>query len=132
MRYSSLLAIGFVFALPAPMTSAAEISPAGVSDTIFASGFDEHLLTIDNYLSWCSVSVNGAAFTANPPPTPFEPGTVVNLFAKPVSGTFIWGYWSFTDVPGHDTSQNTTVMMTSDRTVSVCCPFTNGEGCPAD
>lgn len=132
MRRNALLAIGLAFALPAPTTSAIETSPTGGSDTIFVYGFEDYVLTIDNYLAWCSVSVNNAAATANPPPTPFTPGTVVPLFGQPVSATFIWGYWRFTDVPGHDINQNTTVTMTSDRTVFVCCPFTNGTGCPAD
>jgi len=133
MRHYALLAIGLAFAQSPPMASAVETSPTGLpSDTIFVDGFENYVLTIDNYLAWCSVSVNGAAATANPPPTPFSPGTVVPLFGQPVSATFIWGYWRFTDVPGHDTNQNTTVTMTSDRTVFVCCPFTNGTGCPAD
>ena len=102
------------------------------SDTIFANGFENFTLTIDNYLAWCSVSVDGGVATANPPPAQFPSGAVVPLFGQPVSALFIWGYWRFTDVLGHDTSQNTSVAMTSDRTVFVCCPFTDGSGCPAD
>ena len=132
MRRKALLAIGLASALCAPLTAAVETSPGGLSDTIFAYGFENYVLTIDNFLAWCSVSVDGGVASANPPPTPFIPGTIVPLDGQPVSATFIWGYWRFTDVPGHDTNQHTTVTMTGDHTVFVCCPFTNGTGCPAD
>lgn len=130
MRRNAMLTLGLAFALSAPMTSAVEPLPTGGSDTIFVYGFEDYVLTIDNFLAWCSVSVNSAATTPNPPPTPFTPGAVVSLFGQPVSQNFIWGYWSGTDVPGHDGNQTSTVTMTSDRTVFVCCPFTNGTGCP--
>lgn len=133
MLRTGLLAAPLVLAL-APVI-AVEPAPAGGSDTIFANGFENFTLTIDNFLAWCSVSVDGGVATANPPPTQFPPGTVVPLFGQPVSSTFIWGYWRFTDAEpggGHDTSQSATVTMSADRTVFVCCPFTNGSGCPAD
>lgn len=132
MLRKGLLAAPLVLAL-APVI-AVEPAPSGGSDTIFANGFENVTLTIDNFLAWCSVSVDGGAATANPPPAQFPSGTVVSLFGQPVSPTFIWGYWRFTDGDqgAHDTSQNTTITMASDRTVFVCCPFTNGSGCPAD
>lgn len=132
MRRNALLAIGLACALSAPMTSAVEALPAVASDTIFAYGFEDYVLTIDNFLAWCSVSVNGGAATTSPVPTPFTPGALVPLFGQPASAAFIWGYWRDTDVPGHDINQSITVTMTSDRTVFVCCPFANGTGCPAD
>lgn len=92
MRHNALPAIGLALALSAATASAVETSPTGTpSDTIFLYGFENYVLTIDNFLAWCSVSVNGAAATANPPPTPFLPGTAVPLFGQPVSATFIWG-----------------------------------------
>jgi hypothetical protein len=133
MPRNGLLGAGLLLAFGAN-AAAHEPGPVGTTDTIFANGFEDFTLTIDNYLAWCSVSVDGGATTPNPPPTQFPPGTVVPLFGEPVSATFIWGYWRFTDADagGHDTNQNATVTMGSDRTVFVCCPFTNGSGCPAD
>ncbi|MEO7325890.1 MAG: hypothetical protein ABIW82_13780 [Dokdonella sp.] len=132
MRRNTMLTIGLAFAMSAPLTSAVENSPTAAGDTIFVYGFEDYVLTINNFLAWCTVSVNGGATTPNPPPTPFTPGAVVPLFGQPASAIFIWGYWRDTDVPGHDTNQTIAVTMTSDRTVFVCCPFTDGTGCPAD
>lgn len=134
MSRNGPLVAGFLLTFCSSLT-ASGIAPAGGSDTIFANGFENFTLSIDNYLAWCSVSVDGGVATPNPPPAQFVPGTVVSLFGQPVSATFIWGYWRFTDAApggGHDISQNATVTMTSDRTVFVCCSFTNGSGCPAD
>lgn len=134
MRRNALLAAGLAIAQSAFLASPVAASPTGpgVSDTIFANGFENFVLAIDNYLAWCTVSVNGGPFSANPAPTVYAPGTVVPLSGQPASPTFIWGYWRFTDVAGHDVNQVTQVTMTSDRTVFVCCPFSNGTGCPAD
>ena len=131
MQRNDLIAAALLLAFGTHV-AAHESGAAATSDTIFANGFENPTLTIDNYLAWCEVSVDGAPLSINPPPTQFTQGTVVPLSAEPASSAFIWGYWRFTDVSGHDTSPNTTVTMTSDRTVFVCCPFTDGTGCPAD
>jgi hypothetical protein len=54
----------------------------------------------------------------------------VNLHAAP-NGSFVWGYWMNTDGDtsgSHDQNQTTTVTMSADKKVNVCCP-TNGGTC---
>lgn len=128
----------FLLAATLAITSGApaiaiEAHPGGVSDTIFANGFENYTLTVQNFLGWCSISIAGgvSSTAANPPPIDFPSGTVVPLSGAPASG-FIWGYWTGTDVAGHDTNTDTTVTMTADRSVFVCCPFPDGSGCPAN
>ena len=111
MLRKGLLAVPLVVAL-APVI-AIEPAPASGRDAIFANRFENFTLAIDNLLAWCSVSVDGGVATANPPPTQFPSGTVVPQFGQPVSSTFMRGYWRFTDVPGHDASQNTTVTISA-------------------
>ncbi|HZS42382.1 MAG TPA: hypothetical protein VFF06_36380 [Polyangia bacterium] len=97
-------------------------------------------LKLENYATWCTVSVNSApATTANTSGVQsytFSPGTVVNLNSVAASGTFVWGYWVGTagDVgAGHDKSMSTTVTMSGDKVVQACCPFANAPNtpCPA-
>jgi hypothetical protein len=78
-------------------------------------------LLINNYLSWCDITEDGAAFS---PTKTFSPGTVVNLHAAPLSG-FVWGYWSGTDADtgSHDTNMAATATMNANKTVLACCPF---------
>jgi hypothetical protein len=84
-----------------------------------------YTLTVQNYLDWCDVTENGTTYAASvPPATSFAPGTVVNLNAAP-SAIFVWGYWTGTDgdtSAAHDMNMTTTVTMTSDKTIMVCCP----------
>lgn len=94
-------------------------------------------LTIDNYLSWCSVSVNGGlASTAASQVLQFPKDAVVNLNADKANATFVFGYWFGTagDAgPSHDTSMATIVTMNTDKTVQACCPFASAPNtpCPA-
>ena len=57
----------------------------------------------------------------------------MHLIGAPTSSSFIWGYWTGTDgatgSPAQDTSTHTTVTLSADKNVTVCCPFTNGTGC---
>ncbi len=100
-------------------------------------------LTVKNYLSWCSVSVNGAPAVVDAVQTVCVPPSTVNLSASPASSTFELGT---PNGPWHDTAGDTgmgdpgmVVGMTSSTTVVVgttaacvwaCCPFTDGTGCP--
>ena len=110
---------------------------AGVGELIFEDDFEsgdttawEYELHISNYLAWCSVTVDDAA-----PSTSAEiivyvpPGTVVPLFAEPLS-SFVWGYWVGTDGDSgsHDTQQTTVVTMGADKHIQACCPFA-GDDC---
>jgi len=97
-------------------------------DEIFRDGFAIFTLTIDNYLAWCTVSENGAAYSAS---ADFHDGTVVQLRATPNVG-FAWGYFFGADSPtstdiGQDHYNSAT--MTSDRNVQACCPSTVGGTC---
>ena len=94
-------------------------------------------LTVQNYLAWCSVSVQGGAATTDAVQTlNVSAGTVVNLSGDKASGTFVWGYWVGTagdTGTAHDTKKVTTVTVTKDTIVQACCPFANDPttACPA-
>jgi len=109
-----------------------DLSGAGEGGTTFT-------LKVEDYLSWCTVSINGGtgSITATQSLT-FSPGTVVNLMADKASSTFEWGYWVGTagdTTSAHDTAMGTTVTMSGDKTVQACCPFSSGasahQPCPA-
>ena len=99
------------------------------------------MLTVKNYLSWCSVSVNGGtASTAATQMVTVTPGAIP-LTASPASASFALSLnmWHHTDgdttgngdsgaVTGM-TSATTATVTSSGKCVWVCCPFTNGTGC---
>jgi hypothetical protein len=94
------------------------------TEEIFVNGFELFTLTIDNYINWCSISVDGGQpSSANPISKSFPQGTVVMLQAAPVLDIFVWGYWTDTDAGALDTNQSTQVTMSADRSVLACCPF---------
>ncbi len=78
------------------------------------------VLTINDYLNWCSITENGAAYS---PSESFDAGAVVTLDATPMSG-FVWGYWTGTDGAngGQDMSMTATVTMNANKNVLACCP----------
>jgi hypothetical protein len=95
------------------------------------------ILTVKNYLSWCSVSVDGGpANTTATQMLPFPKDTVVSLSADKASAVFVFGYWVGTTgdtSPSHDTAMMTTVTMDADKTIQACCPFASAPNtpCPA-
>lgn len=93
-----------------------------------------HTLKIEDYLSWCSVGVNGgASSTAATTTLTFPEGTVVNLHGDKATGTFVFGYWRGTSgdtSASHDTQVDTTVTMDGDKTIQACCPFANDPTTP--
>jgi hypothetical protein len=97
-------------------------------------GTATHTLTLNDYLSWCSVTVNsGTASTTATQTLTFPAGTVVNLGGDKASSTFVWGYWVGTtgDTSAtHDKAMTTTVKMDQDRTVQACCPFATAPSTP--
>lgn len=120
-------------------TNGATGSTGTTGDT---SGATMRKLTINNVLSWCTISItnpattlpNGATAASNV--VSFPDGTVVHLHGDKASSSFKWatsaseGGWQMGVDAGQDpVSQDTVVTMTSDKTVKVCCPFTNGSGC---
>jgi hypothetical protein len=94
-------------------------------------------LKLENYLSWCSVSVNQGTASADATQTLTVPeGTVVPLSATAASNVFVWGYWVGTDgdtSASHDTAQAAMVTMDKSKVVQACCPFASSPStpCPA-
>ncbi len=84
-----------------------------------------YILTVTNYLNWCSISREGDAGYL--PTAAFLPGTVVPLDASPLPG-YVWGYWTGTDGAdgGHDLNMDTTVTMDASKQVVACCPQQGG------
>lgn len=84
-------------------------------------------LTVQNYLSWCTVAVNGGGSSAAATQTlTVQPGTVVNVSGDKASATFVWGYWVGTagdTTAAHDTAKMTTVTVNANKTIQACCPF---------
>ena len=105
-----------------PSTSPLAVQVA--NDEIFPGGFEQMFtLSIDNFLAWCDVSVNGDPPTSAPPPSAFEQGRVIPLHGDPADANyFVWGFWTGTDGGDHDTNMDTTVTMSADLIVHVCCP----------
>ena len=91
-------------------------------------------LTLEDYLSWCSVSVNGgAASRAASQTLTFPMNSVVSLRADKANSTFVFGYWVGTagdTGPSHDTAMATTVTMDGNKTVQACCPFASSPNTP--
>jgi hypothetical protein len=99
-------------------------------------------LTVKNYLSWCSVSVNGGAASSGATQTVNVTPGPITLVATAASTTFKLGpnMWHHVDgttgntgVPGTVAGAMSTATITVGATAAcawVCCPFANGTGCP--
>ncbi len=92
-------------------------------------------LKIEDYLAWCSVSVNdGGASAASLRTLTVPTGTVVTLSGDTASAVaFVWGYWVGTSgdtTATHDQSKITTVTMSGDKTVQACCPLSSSPSTP--
>jgi hypothetical protein len=124
------------------MPDAAKTSDAKTLDAPSSSA----TLTVKNYLSWCSVSVDGNAASTTAVQT--EPITAtrndLTLVATAASASFkidsmMWHHTNGDSgggeggtVGGGGTMSTATVTVTAgtNKCVWVCCPFTNGTGCP--
>ena len=89
-------------------------------------------LTVDNTLSWCSVTVtvgNASPVTFTNASHAFQAaaGTTVNLTATPLP-SFLPVKWTGTTTMN---GSSATYVMTSaaSQTVTACCPESNGSGC---
>jgi len=109
--------------LPGPGFGSASSTPLP-GEEIFPNGFEAPFtLTITNDVMWCNVTIDdGLPDSSLTITAPIFPGIVANLHADPLLG-FIWGFWNGTDDGDGFTQQDTTVTMTSDRSVEVCCPI---------
>jgi len=95
-------------------------------------------LTINNYLAWCDVTAKVGATTVasltgsttSATISPQQPaGTTVALTATPHTG-FTTAHWQGTTT--NDTNGHATYVMStgSSQSLSACCPFADGSGCP--
>jgi hypothetical protein len=98
-------------------------------------------LTVKNYLAWCKVGVgSGAATTAAEQQVFVQPGDIP-LTATVASASFeldahMWHHTKNDTGSGEagtlngSASDATVTVGTAAKCVWVCCPFTNGTGCP--
>ncbi len=114
--------------LPGPGFGSASLTPLP-GEEIFPNGFEAPFtLTINNDFAWCNVTIgDGSPDSSTTITAPIFPGIVAKLHADPLNG-FDWGFWSGTDDGDGFTLQDTTVTMTSDRSVEVCCPIPTALG----
>jgi hypothetical protein len=97
-------------------------------------------LTIKNYANWCQVQIGTGAFASGTTLTACLDAGTIDVAAKAndvdfTPGTFkiVADMWHHTDndagtqVAG---VSSTTKSLSSDACIWVCCPFTNGTGCP--
>src|SRR5580704_2591954 len=115
-------------------------SSSGSSEGGGCSGATPIALTVNNYLSWCSVSVAGGAASSAASQTVCVASGSVDLTATALSG-FVLGPdpWHGTSGdtgsgdPGTLSGMMSTAKVNASGTAAcawVCCPFTNGTGCP--
>jgi len=102
-------------------------------------------LTVKNYLSWCSIAVNGGTASTGATQTiNVMPGSIT-LVAKEASATFEIGPTTWHGTAGDtgagdpgtlagtgadETSSTTVTVGATAKCVWACCPFANGTGCP--
>jgi len=100
------------------------------ADQIFPNGFEAPFtLTITNDVSWCEVSIDGGpADSSLTIEASIFPGIVAHLYADAQFG-FDWGYWNGTDEGNGYTMHDATALMSSDRSVEVCCPIPGNTDC---
>ncbi len=114
-------------------TTVADAGPADAGNTADATS-GTVTLTVQNYLSWCSVGIDGGSANTTAVQTlDVAPGTVVNLMGDKASDTFVWGYWVNTTGDtgsSHDTMMSTTVTVDADMVVQACCPFASAPDTP--
>jgi hypothetical protein len=126
-----LVGCGSSGSTPYPTSSSTSSSTSTNTSTLDVA------LKLEDYLSWCSVSVNGGTASADATQTLTVPqGTMVPLSASAASSVFVWGYWVGSDgdtSASHDTGQAATVTMDKSKVVQACCPFASDPNtpCPA-
>ena len=106
-----------------------DATPTDSSTDASDGGSGNFTLTINDYLNWCSVRVNGGdASTADPQTFQFPPDASVSLQGDTAnSGAFYWGYWQSANIGdgGKDTSKDASVVMNGNVNVLACCPVNN-------
>ncbi len=93
-----------------------------------------YTLTINDYINWCNVSVNGQDAGSTPGTYQFAPDASVSLHGDTKdSNTFYWGYWQAPTLAdgGKDTTMDVSLTMNGNVTILACCPFNNTSlSCP--
>jgi hypothetical protein len=115
-------------ALCVPAGPIFDAGPTNDAGPVASPGF---VLTVDNYLDWCSVQVNSESPIDVSATYTFDAGTVVALHATGLVG-FTFDYWLGTDgvdAGGLDQESTTTITMDSAMTVLACCDNVT-ERCP--
>lgn len=121
-------------------------SDAALADAAVSDAPAGPVLKLKNYLAWCTVAIDGhATSAASEQDVPVTAGTIT-MVASPASAAFELG-----TAPWHHTSGDTgngeagsvvgsgvtakstatVVVGASGKCVWICCPFTDGSGCPA-
>ena len=128
----------------ASMTAdAADAGQPGL-DAAGETGGNTVTLTVKNVLNWCSITINGGAASTDAVITAQVPRGTTTLVATPASSAFEIGPAPWFGIDENDgglaagvdngsgatETSTATVTITGDHCVSVCCPFTNGSGCP--
>jgi hypothetical protein len=156
MNSMGLNSIGSLAALAMVGAAACSSSSAGptmatpdASESASDTGTNgEAMLTVMNFLSWCSVTINGgAASTGASVTASVASGSMVTLVATPASSSFMIGdnpWFGVTQngggaAPGMDNGTGTTetstatVVVTGNQCVAVCCqePNNGPTPCPA-
>lgn len=88
-------------------------------------GSGNFTLTINDYLSWCTVSVNGQDAGNSPGTYQFAPDASVALHGDTANASlFYWGYWQAPTLAdgGKDLNKDVTIQMNGNVTVLACCP----------
>jgi hypothetical protein len=103
----------------------ADVTTSDASD----AGTTMYTLTINDYLNWCAVSVNGGdASTADPQTFQFAPDASVGLHGDTANASlFYWGYWKSANIGdgGPYASKDASVTMNGNVSVQACCPVNN-------
>jgi hypothetical protein len=89
------------------------------------AGPTKYTLTINDYLSWCNVSVNGVDAGSSPGTYQFSPDASVSLHGDTADSlNWYWGYWQAPTLGdgGPNTNMNVTIQMNGNVTVLACCP----------
>ena len=93
-------------------------------------GAPQVTLTINDYLNWCTVTVNGGSpSTQSPQSYTLAPNTTVTVHGDTASASsFYWGYWGNVASDGgladggEDLGKTVTFTITADTTLNACCP----------
>jgi hypothetical protein len=107
-----------------------DASDGGTGNDASDGAGGELTLTINDYIGWCNVIVNGSTPSAMSTQTyMFAPNTSVTVQGDTASvSSFYWGYWGNVGSDGgladggEDLGKTVTFTITQDMTLNACCP----------